>query len=77
MISIIIPVFNGEKTLADTLKSIEQQTWRDFEVIVVNNQSVDNTQKVFENFSKNNNLNYLGIEYDKEIYELAKERLGM
>lgn len=28
-------------------------------------------------WSKNNNRNYLGIEYDKEIYELAKERLGM
>jgi site-specific DNA-methyltransferase (adenine-specific) len=26
---------------------------------------------------KNNNRNYVGIEYDKEIYELAKERLGM
>lgn len=28
-------------------------------------------------FCQNNNRNYIGIEYDKEIYELAKERLGM
>ncbi len=56
MISIIIPVYNGEKTLLATLKSIENQTWRDFEVIIENDGSTDNTQKVFENFSKNNKL---------------------
>lgn len=78
MISIIIPVFNGEKTLADTLKSIENQTWRDFEVIIVNNQSVDNTQKVFENFSKNNNLNnyYYFVNYNKKQGAPAARNFG-
>lgn len=50
MISIIIPVYNGAKTLETTLKSIAAQTWTDFEVIIVDDASRDGTQKVFENF---------------------------
>ena len=57
MISIIIPVYNGAKTLLNTLQSIEKQTWRDFEVIIVDDASTDNTQKVFEKFSHENKLN--------------------
>jgi glycosyltransferase involved in cell wall biosynthesis len=57
MISIIIPVYNGAKTLLATLLSIEKQTWRDFEVIIVDDASTDNTQKVFEKFSHENKLN--------------------
>ena len=51
MISIIIPVYNGAKTLLFTLQSVEKQTWRDFEVIVVDDASNDETQKIFEKFS--------------------------
>lgn len=50
MISIIIPVYNGEKTIINTVKSIESQTYRDFEVIIVNDGSRDNTRSVFEKF---------------------------
>ncbi len=56
MISIIIPVYNGEKTLLDTLLSIEKQTWRDFEVIIVNDGSSDKTVSVFEKFTKTTDL---------------------
>lgn len=52
MISIIIPVYNGAKTLLNTIKSIENQTYRDFEVIIVNDGSTDNTRSLFENFVK-------------------------
>lgn len=56
MISIIIPVYNGAKTLLETLVSIEKQTWRDFEVIIIDDASSDNTQEVFEKFSLDNKL---------------------
>lgn len=50
MISIIIPVYNGEKTIINAVKSIESQTYRDFEVVIVNDGSRDNTRSVFEKF---------------------------
>lgn len=50
MISIIIPVYNGAKTLVETIKSIESQTYRNFEVVIVNDGSSDNTRLMFEKF---------------------------
>lgn len=76
MISIIIPVYNGEKTLEATLKSIKNQTWRDFEVIIVNDGSRDKTLSVFENFIKNNNLenNYHFINQENKGAPAARNR---
>ena len=36
MISIVIPVYNGEKTIQETIKSVLAQTFTDFEIIVIN-----------------------------------------
>lgn len=50
MISIIIPAWNTENTIANTLESIFWQTFSDYEIIVVNDGSTDNTQKILETF---------------------------
>ncbi len=39
--SIIVPIFNAEKTLGETLQSIENQSYKNFEVILVNDVSQD------------------------------------
>jgi glycosyltransferase involved in cell wall biosynthesis len=44
MLSIIIPTFNEAKLLPDLLKSLKKQTYRDFEIIVSDNHSSDNTR---------------------------------
>jgi glycosyltransferase involved in cell wall biosynthesis len=56
MISIIIPVYNGEKTLEGTLNDIERQTYNNFEVIIVNDGSTDNTISVLDKFFKRGSL---------------------
>ncbi|MFG6098298.1 glycosyltransferase [Leptothoe sp. ISB3NOV94-8A] len=43
LISVIVPVFNSERTIAETLQSVLKQTFVDFEVIVVNDGSQDST----------------------------------
>lgn len=50
LISIIVPVYNGEKTIAACLQSIRQQTVADHEVIAVNDGSTDDTLKVLNQF---------------------------
>lgn len=52
MISIIIPVYNVEKYLPICLKSISLQTYKDFEVIVVNDGSTDGSGNICDNYSK-------------------------
>ena len=44
--SFVIPVHNGEATLAATLESIHSQTFTPFEVIVVDNNSTDKTKSI-------------------------------
>lgn len=46
MISVVIPVFNGEHTIGETLQSILEQTFRDIEIIIINDGSQDATLDV-------------------------------
>ena len=49
-ISIIIPMYNSEKYIGECLDSILNQTFQDFEVIVVDDCSTDNSCTIVENY---------------------------
>ncbi|MFA5021950.1 MAG: glycosyltransferase family A protein [Patescibacteria group bacterium] len=49
-ISIIIPVYNAQKTLEKCLQSIFSQTLNDFEIIAINDGSTDASLKILENY---------------------------
>lgn len=51
-ISIIVPVYNTEKYLARCIESITSQTYRNFELIAVNDGSTDNSIELLENIAK-------------------------
>lgn len=42
-ISIVIPAYNAERTIVETLESVQKQTFLDFEIIVINDGSTDQT----------------------------------
>lgn len=48
MISVIIPLYNKELSIGNTIKSVLNQTFQDFEIIVVNDGSKDNSREVVE-----------------------------
>lgn len=54
-ISIIIPVYNCEKSIKKCIGSICQQTLKEIEIIVVNDGSTDNTNKVIKEYQKKDN----------------------
>ena len=54
-ISIIIPVYNAEKNIKRCLKSVINQTYKNIEIIVVNDGSTDKTAKYVEEFKKDDN----------------------
>jgi len=50
-VSVCIPVYNGEQFLAETMRSVLDQTYRDFELVVLDNASTDATGRVARSFS--------------------------
>ena len=71
-ISVIIPVYNTEKYIEKCLESLAKQTMQDFEVIIVNDGSTDNSKKVIKDYMKNSNLDIRYLE--KENGGLASAR---
>ncbi|HHP7231497.1 MAG TPA: glycosyltransferase family 2 protein [Xenococcaceae cyanobacterium] len=50
-ISIIIPAYNAAKTILETIESVQQQTFKDWELIVINDGSTDETLSVLKTIS--------------------------
>lgn len=51
LVTCIIPVFNGERFIAECLESVFQQTYRRIEVVVVNDGSTDGTKAVLNQYA--------------------------
>lgn len=58
MISIVIPLYNKEKNIRDTIASVLKQTYKDFELIVVDDGSTDNSANEVKSI-KDNRIRYL------------------
>lgn len=50
-VSIILPVFNGEKTIKKSIESILNQSYSNLELIIVNDCSVDNTLSIIQDYA--------------------------
>lgn len=55
-VSLIMPVYNAESTLPDSLPCIREQTFRDFEVVFVDDCSTDGTAALLETFREESGL---------------------
>ena len=48
LISIIIPVYNAEKFIKETIQSIQEQTYTNWEAIFVDYKSTDNSKEIIK-----------------------------
>ena len=67
MVSIIVPVYNGEKSIERCLRSIQNQSYTNIEVIVVNDGSTDHTEKVIKKY----------VEEDARFHYIKKDNTGV
>ncbi len=61
LISVVIPTYNSARYLPGTIESVLSQSWQDFEIIIVDDGSTDNTQEVVGDFNSNK-IRYMRIE---------------
>lgn len=52
LVSVGLPVYNGEKYLAVAIESVLAQTFHDFELVISDNASTDKTQEICESYAK-------------------------
>lgn len=57
-VSVIMPVYNGEKFISDAIESILNQTFSNFELIIVNDGSTDNTEQVISKYLNDRRITY-------------------
>ena len=67
MVSIIVPCYNGEKFIDRCFKSILNQTYRNVELIIINDGSTDNSEDIILGYK--NKFEQLGIKF-KYIYKV-------
>ena len=73
-ISVIIPCYNAETTIVETLESLERQTFKDFEVICINDGSTDRTLKLVEAFKSRSFLNMKILTQQNAGVSVARNR---
>tara|TARA_B110000971_G_C20035336_1_gene513861 strand:- start:772 stop:1629 length:858 start_codon:yes stop_codon:yes gene_type:complete len=52
-ITIVMPVFNGEKTILNAINSLKFQTFKDWHCIIINDGSTDGTKNILDSISDN------------------------
>ena len=70
LVSVIIPVLNGVRTLGDCLQSLIRQTFRSFEVVLVDGNSTDGSQELAKRLlTESHNTFVLESKPDSGVYE--------
>ncbi len=64
-VSVIIPTYNRENMIGNAIESVLNQTFRDFEIVIIDDASDDNTEEVVK-----------GFDDDRIVYILHKEKKG-
>src|SRR5690625_314297 len=75
-VTVIIPAYNSEGTIQTALNAMLNQTWMNLEILVVDDNSTDNTKQVIANYAeKDNRINLLTTEKNSGAYTARNEAL--
>jgi glycosyltransferase involved in cell wall biosynthesis len=78
LFSIITIVYNGESLIEGTMQSVLNQTFTDYEYLIIDGRSKDNTFKIVENLQNKHPLSIRAIsERDKGLYDAMNKGLAM
>ena len=64
LISIIVPVYNAESFLDDTINSVLNQTYKNFELLLINDCSTDNSKKIFDRYKTEKRIRWYDLDHN-------------
>lgn len=70
MVSIIIPCYNAEKTIKRCLESVISQTYKNIEIVIINDGSIDKTDSIIKKYINDNRIKY----YNRSNHGIGKTR---
>ncbi|MBA0882272.1 glycosyltransferase family 2 protein [Flavobacterium undicola] len=62
LVSVIIPTFNSEKYISDTIISVQNQTYQNWEILLVDDGSTDTTQTIITTFLTDKRIQFYPLE---------------
>ena len=65
LVSVIMPTYNCEDFIADTIKSVINQTYKNWELIITDDSSSDNTEKIVKKFLNDKRIRYIRFNENK------------
>lgn len=80
LVSIVTPVYNGERYLAECIESVLAQTYRNWEYVIVNNRSTDRTEEIARQYAQkdarvrvHNNEEFLSLfgNHNKAVQQMS------
>ena len=74
-ISIITPVFNGESTIEGCIDSVAAQTYQNFEHVIMDGKSTDNTLQILDRYAKKYDHLRIFSQPDRGIYDAMNKGL--
>lgn len=77
-ISVLMPAYNSEKYIAESIESILNQTFIDFEFIIINDGSTDNTAKIINQYAtKDSRIKFVNNSKNKGLIGVLNEGLEL
>lgn len=77
IVSVILPVYNGEKYVEEAIRSVLDQTFKDFELIVINDGSVDCTLTILERLRSEDDRVVIVSRENRGLVETLNEGISL
>jgi len=77
IVSVVIPTYNKSFAIESTLRSVLQQTYKDVEIILVDNGSTDDTREIIDKFIVANPSNWKILDVEENIGPSNARNLGI
>ena len=61
LVSIVVPVFNSEKFIIETIQSVKKQTYQNWELLLVNDCSTDKSEQIIRKYEEDKRIRLINL----------------